>query len=73
MNKLVTIHVKHESGITLESLRTSRIKGVYTSTVAMITSYFVAYSGIWGCQALEITKSDYKLLVGVLELPELNV
>lgn len=73
MAKWVTVRINHETGITLETLRINRIKGMYTSSVIMTTNYFIAYDGMFGYQALETTKADYKLLTRILELPELNI
>jgi len=73
MSKRVTVRISQSTGIHLETLKVASMTGVYRSTSRGETKYFIVYTNIWGSQALETTKSDYRLLVGVLDIPELNI
>lgn len=73
MSKRVTVRINQSTGIHLETLKINSMTGVYISTSNGKTRYFVVYTNIWGSQALETTKSDYRLLVGVIDVPELNI
>jgi len=73
MSKRVTVRILKPTGTNFETLKIDSITGVYTSSTMMQTRYFIVYTNIFGCQALETAKEDYKLLVGVMDILELNI
>ncbi|HCD07673.1 MAG TPA: hypothetical protein DEQ50_05315 [Lactobacillus sp.] len=73
MSKRVTVRIRKSTGINFETLKLDSISGVYTSSSLTEKRYFIVYTNIFGSQALETTKSDYKLLTGVMNVTELDI
>lgn len=77
MNKRVTVRISKSTGVNFETLKMSSISGIYRSSsisnFGSTTKYFIVYNGIFGYQALETVKSDYKLLNSVMGIKELDI